>query len=76
MEKRRGDASRELSEKWAWQKDAEGKDLLGEWRARRSSGAIESLDGQYGGERKGGIPLPVASFGVGGEFGVGGKYDK
>ena len=34
------------------------------------------MDDQYGDEKKiGGIPLPMASFGVGGEFGVGGKFD-
>jgi hypothetical protein len=26
-------------------------------------------------EPEGGIPMPMASFGVGGEFGQGGKYD-
>ena len=29
----------------------------------------------YEDEPKGGIPMPMASFGVGGEFGTGGKYD-
>lgn len=34
------------------------------------------MDNQYGDPKKvGGIPLPMASFGVGGEFGVGGKFD-
>ena len=49
---------------------------IDEWRKRRASGQISDLDDQYGDPKKiGGIPLPMASFGVGGEFGVGGKFD-
>jgi hypothetical protein len=34
------------------------------------------LENQYGDPKKiGGIPIPMASFGVGGEFGLGGKFD-
>lgn len=37
---------------------------------------ISDLDDQYAEEeKKGGIAIPMASFGVGGEFGVGGKFD-
>lgn len=45
---------------------------IDEWRKRRESGQISDLENQYGDPKKiGGIPLPMASFGVGGEFGVG-----
>jgi hypothetical protein len=61
---------------WAWQTKSYGKgeDPLDEWKKRRADGTISNLDDQYGDEKKkGGIPIPQASFGVGGEFGVGGK---
>ena len=51
-----------------------GEDPIDEWRKRREAGTISDLDDQYGDPKKiGGIPLPMPSFGVGGEFGVGGK---
>ena len=61
---------------WAWQKKQYGKgeDPIDEWRKRRESGQISDLENQYGDPKEvGGIPIPGASFGVGGEFGVGGK---
>ena len=44
----------------------------------RKEGKIGDLKtglGVDGEKREGGIPLPLPSFGVGGEFGTGGKYD-
>lgn len=78
VESRRVEASREQKDKWAWQTKQykKGEDPIDEWKKRRASGQISDLDDQYGDEKKkGGIPLPMASFGVGGEFGVGGKFD-
>lgn len=78
MEDRRVDATKDQIDKWAWQKKqyAKGEDPIDEWRKRRESGQISDLDNQYGDPKEvGGIPLPMASFGVGGEFGVGGKFD-
>ena len=71
-------ATKEQIDKWAWQKKQykKGEDPIDEWRKRRESGQISDLENQYGDPEKiGGIPLPMASFGVGGEFGVGGKFD-
>mmetsp|Transcript_18814 Transcript_18814/g.39395 ORF Transcript_18814/g.39395 Transcript_18814/m.39395 type:complete len:219 (-) Transcript_18814:2823-3479(-) len=78
VEERRAQANKEQTEKWAWQKKEYGKgeDPIDEWKKRRESGQISDLENQYGDpEEIGGIPLPMASFGVGGEFGVGGKFD-
>lgn len=78
VEARRMKATQEQTDKWAWQKKQYGKgeDPIDEWRKRRASGQISDLDNQYGDPKKvGGIPIPMASFGVGGEFGVGGKFD-
>ena len=78
VERRRQDASKKQSDLWAWQTKTykKGEDPIDEWKKRRASGDISDLDDQYGDPKKiGGIPLPMASFGVGGEFGVGGKYD-
>lgn len=78
IEKRRQEASQDFKEKWGWQTKTYGKgeDPLTEWKKRRADGTISDLDNQYGDPKKiGGIPLPMASFGVGGEFGVGGKFD-
>lgn len=78
VEERRVKATREQVDKWGWQKKqyGPGEDPIDEWRKRRESGQISDLDDQYGKpEEVGGIPLPMASFGVGGEFGVGGKFD-
>jgi len=78
VEERRMKATQEQVDKWGWQKKqyAKGEDPIDEWRKRRESGQISDLENQYGDPKKvGGIPLPMASFGVGGEFGVGGKFD-
>lgn len=78
VEERRANATREQFDKWAWQRKqyGAGEDPIDEWRKRRESGQISDLENQYGDpEKVGGIPLPMASFGVGGEFGVGGKFD-
>jgi len=78
VDDRRIKATQEQVDKWAWQKKqyAKGEDPIDEWRKRRASGQISDLENQYGEPEKiGGIPLPMASFGVGGEFGVGGKFD-
>jgi hypothetical protein len=78
VEERRVKATKEQVDKWAWQKKQYGKgeDPIDEWRKRRANGQISDLENQYGDPEKiGGIPLPMASFGVGGEFGVGGKFD-
>ena len=73
VEERRSKASKDQVEKWAWQTKTYGKgeDPIDEWKKRREAGTISDLDDQYGDPKKiGGIPLPMASFGVGGEFGV------
>jgi hypothetical protein len=78
VEKAREEASAKQKELWGWQTKAykKGEDPLDEWKKRRANGQISDLNDQYGDPKKiGGIPLPSASFGVGGEFGVGGKYD-
>ncbi|KAI2512144.1 hypothetical protein MHU86_2231 [Fragilaria crotonensis] len=78
IEESRQKASEEYKDKWAWQTKnyGKGEDPLTEWKKRRADGTISDLENQYGEPSKiGGIPLPMASFGVGGEFGVGGKFD-
>mmetsp|Transcript_15620 Transcript_15620/g.32396 ORF Transcript_15620/g.32396 Transcript_15620/m.32396 type:complete len:257 (+) Transcript_15620:49-819(+) len=78
VEKRRRKADKERDDNWGWQTKQykKGEDPIDEWKKRRESGVISDLDDQYGDPKKiGGIPLPMASFGVGGEFGVGGKFD-
>ena len=78
IEERRKKASVEREEKWGWQTKnyKKGEDPINEWKKRRANGSISDLEDQYGDPKKiGGIPIPMASFGVGGEFGVGGKYD-
>ena len=78
VEKKRMEATRKQNDMWAWQTKTykKGEDPIDEWRKRRASGQISDLENQYGDPKKvGGIPLPLASFGVGGEFGVGGKFD-
>lgn len=78
VERRRQAASKKQQEMWSWQTKSykKGEDPIDEWKKRRESGEISDLDNQYGDPKKiGGIPLPMASFGVGGEFGVGGKFD-
>jgi len=78
LDQRRQETSKKQDEMWAWQrkKYKKGEDPIDEWKKRRESGQISDLENQYGDPKKiGGIPLPMASFGVGGEFGVGGKFD-
>ena len=70
---KRAKASKKQNEMWGWQTKnyAKGEDPLNEWKKRRADGTISDLNDQYGDPKKiGGIPLPSASFGVGGEFGV------
>lgn len=74
VENDRREASRKQKDMWSWQskKYGKGEDPIDEWRKRRAEGTISDLDNQYGDPKEiGGIPLPGASFGVGGEFGVG-----
>jgi len=80
VEKRRQNADAERQQNWGWQTKQynykKGEDPITEWKKRREDGTIGDLEDQYGDPKKiGGIPLPMASFGVGGEFGVGGKFD-
>jgi hypothetical protein len=73
VEERRRKASEKQQDMWGWQTKSYGKgeDPLNEWKKRRADGTISNLDDQYGDPKKiGGIPIPGASFGVGGEFGV------
>ncbi|KAL1499781.1 hypothetical protein AB1Y20_012467 [Prymnesium parvum] len=69
---RRAAASKEAREKIGWQR-AVGVDPLVEFKRRQAAGEVKKMG--YEDEPKGGIPMPMASFGVGGEFGLGGKYD-
>ena len=74
LEEDRRDASKKQNDMWGWQtkKYAKGEDPIDEWRKRREEDTISDLENQYGDPKKiGGIPIPGASFGVGGEFGVG-----
>ncbi len=76
VEERRKRADDERNSNWGWQTKQykKGEDPINEWKKRREDGTISDLDDQYGDPKKiGGIPMPMASFGVGGEFGVGGK---
>ena len=68
----RAKASQDALDKIAWQRD-ETADPLKEWKRRKDAGDVSPLG--YEDEPQGGIPMPMASFGVGGEFGVGGKLD-
>lgn len=77
IEERRLSESKKEDEMWSWQSKnyKKGQDPLDEWKKRRKNGSISDLEDQYGKpEEIGGIPLPGASFGVGGEFGVGKFY--
>ena len=69
---RRADANKAAEDKIAWQRDPNADPLL-EFRRRKEAGTLEKIG--YEDEPTGGIPMPMASFGVGGEFGQGGKYD-
>lgn len=69
MEDRRAQATKQQVDDWAWQRKQykKGEDPIDEWRKRRKDGRISDLENQYGEPEKiGGIPLPMASFGVGG----------
>jgi len=73
VESRRAEATKKQMDMWSWQTKTykKGEDPIDEWRKRRANGQISDLDDQYGDPKEiGGIPLPMASFGVGGEFGV------
>jgi len=72
VEERRRKASEKQQDMWSWQSKTynKGEDPIDEWKKRRASGQISDLNDQYGDEKKrGGLSLPMASFGVGGEFG-------
>ena len=63
--------------KWAFQRDPSQDSLIG-WKKLRDSGEIGDLKtglGTDGKKREGGLPIPLPSFGLGGEAGVGGEYD-
>jgi len=72
MEANRVKASKEADDKIAWQRNP-FDDPLKEWKRRNAEGKVNKLG--YEDVPKGGIQMPMASFGVGGEFGAGGKYD-
>jgi len=72
MAERRRAANKEAAENINWQRK-QGVDPLVEFRKRQEAGKLKKMG--YEDEPKGGIPMPMASFGVGGEFGLGGKYD-
>ena len=72
MEARRRQSSRQANDKIAWQRSTK-QDPLVEFRKRKADNKIEKIG--YEDVPKGGIQMPMASFGVGGEFGQGGKMD-
>ena len=72
MQERRATANKEANDEIEWQR-VDGVDPLVEFKKRQKSGDVNKLG--YEDEPQGGIPMPMASFGVGGEFGQGGKYD-
>ena len=72
VEERRRKDTATFMDKINWQRD-EKKDPLVEFKKRQAKNQVNPLG--YEDVPKGGIQLPMASFGVGGEFGVGGKYD-
>ena len=70
-------AKQEQVTKWAFQRDPTQDSLIG-WKKLRESGEIGNLKtglGTDGKKREGGLPIPLPSFGLGGEAGVGGEYD-
>ena len=69
-EERRAKESIAYQDKFSWQQSA---DPLKEFKKRQKAGKVKKLG--YEDVPKGGLQLPMASFGVGGEFGQGGKYD-
>lgn len=77
VDSRRKKADDEIFDKINWQQRQYGKgeSLLKEFNKRKEAGKVKALEDQYDDDEVGGIPIPMASFGVGGQFGVGGKYD-
>lgn len=74
---KRQQATKDQYEKWRFQRDDSADPLIA-WKKMREKGEIGDLKtglGTDGEKREGGIPLPLPSFGVGGEAGVGGQYD-
>ena len=63
-EERRAKESVEYLDKFSWQQSA---DPLREFKKRQKAGKVKKLG--YEDVPKGGLQLPMASFGVGGEFG-------
>lgn len=69
---KRQQATKDQYEKWRFQRE-EGQDPLIAWKKMRNEGKIGDLKtglGVDGQKKEGGIPLPLPSFGVGGEAGV------
>ena len=65
-------ATKEQVTKWAFQRDPTQDSLIG-WKKLRDSGEIGDLKtglGTDGKKREGGLPIPLPSFGLGGEAGV------
>ena len=65
-------ATKEQVTKWAFQRDPSQDSLIG-WKKLRDSGEIGDLKtglGTDGKKREGGLPIPLPSFGLGGEAGV------
>ena len=71
-EENRRVASREAADRIGWQQNP-FQDPIKEWKKRKADDKVKPLG--YEDVPKGGIQFPMASFGVGGEFGTGGKYD-
>ena len=77
VDEKRNEAQKEQVDRWAFQRDPTQDPLIA-WKKMRAEGKIGDLKtglGVDGEKREGGIPLPLPSFGVGGEAGVGGQYD-
>ena len=67
-----GHTEAQVKDKIAWQLERrDNVDPLIEFKKRQKEGKVKPLG--YEDTPKGGIQLPMASFGMGGEFGVGGK---
>ncbi|CAM9451644.1 unnamed protein product [Choristocarpus tenellus] len=60
---------------WSWQSANDGKDPIIAWRKMKAEGKIPDVYDEEE-NQEGGIPIPMASFGVGGSFGLGGKWDE
>ena len=70
-------ATKEQVTKWAFQRDPTQDSLVG-WKKLRDAGEIGDLKtglGVDGKKREGGLPIPLPSFGLGGEAGVGGGVE-